>query len=356
MKVIYAPLIHKDSMVDASPCLVSSAIELPFSQYRLFTENLFADHDFIRDCEEPLHRDSSGVNHCLLVLGEGSDDGILVRSDGHPHAVYAAFMPNARQFLRQQMHPCLEIQAKRMQKLVEEFTESAIKCQDEGHYSLHMDSIRYRNGGDPLDVNLFATMVSERPEFSIVEIEENRIHAYLAMHLATVREPPDVRRLTKREVTTMLAKHQLWLNGDGGECADFSKCFMDNMKLPGVQLKGANFDGAVLVNVHLAEANLDEASFDGTKFQGCDLYNVTADDASFTGASFHDTDLRWTKLIHCNFKNAVISGCELSGVGLSECCLDGTRFDEFGQLPSEIHCCSYDEEEWMAAPNVSMSL
>ena len=27
----------------------------------------------------------------------------------------------------------------------------------------------------------------------------------------------------------MLAKHQLWLNGDGGECADFSKCFMNGI-------------------------------------------------------------------------------------------------------------------------------
>lgn len=356
MKVIYAPLIHKNSKVDVSPCLIASVIELPTSQYRHFSKNVFAEHDFIRDCEEPLHRDGNGVNHCLLVMGEDSDDGILVRSDGHPYAVFSAYMTNARQFLRQQMHPSLEIQAKRMQKLVEEFTESAIKCQDEGHYSLHLDSVRYRNGGDPLDENLFATMVSERPEFSIVEIEENRIHAYLSMQLATVREPPDVRHLTKREVTTMLAKHQLWLNGDGGECADFSKCFLDNMKFPGVQLKGANFDGAILVNMHFGEANLDEASFCGTKFHGCDLFDVRAEDATFVNADFRDSDLRWTKLTHCNFKNAVFSGCELSGVGMCDCCLEGTRFDEFGQLPSEIHCCSYDEEEWMAPSDLALNL
>lgn len=356
MKVIYAPLIHRDKRVDVSPCLAETVVELPSSQYLQFSRNPFAEYDFVRDCEEPLHRDRNGVNHCMLVMGEDSDDGILVRSDGRPYAVFLAYLTNARQFLRQQMHPCLEIQAKRMQELVEQFTDSAIKCQDEGCYSLHLDSIRNRAGGDPIDVNLFATMLSERSEFSIVEINEDRIYAYLSMQLANVQEPPDVRRMTKREVTTMLAKHQLWVNGDGGECADFSKCFLDNMKFPGVQLRGANFDGAILVNMNLTEATLDDGSFRGTKFHGCDLYDVKAENATFCNADFRDSDLRWIKFDHCNFKEAVFTGCEMSGVGLKDCCLEGTRFDEFGHMPSETFCCSYDEEEWMAPSDMSMNL
>ena len=45
-----------------------------------------------------------------------------------------------------------------------------------------------------------------------------------------------------------------------------------------------------------------------------------------------------------------------SMVDASPCLVSSVIELPFGQLPSEIHCCSYDEEEWMAAPNVSMSL
>ena len=33
-----------------------------------------------------MYVDTEGVSHCLLVLGEGSDDGILVESEGSSYA------------------------------------------------------------------------------------------------------------------------------------------------------------------------------------------------------------------------------------------------------------------------------
>lgn len=82
MKVIYAPLIHKNSKVDVSPCLIASVIELPVSQYRYFSENVFAEHDFIRDCEEPLHRteylympcDEYSIHKAAMRLGAAVED------------------------------------------------------------------------------------------------------------------------------------------------------------------------------------------------------------------------------------------------------------------------------------------
>ena len=356
MKVIYTPLIHKDSRVDVSPCLIKSVVELPASRYREFSQNLFDEYDFIRDCEEPLHRDSKGVNHCLLVLGEGFDDGIMVRSDGHSYAVFASYLPNARQFLRQEMHPSLEIYADKLQRLVEQFTQSAISCQDEGCYSLSVESVRRRAGDSQLDVNLFAQMLSERPEMHFVDMEDGRIHTYLAMKYAIVGEPPNVHRPTKREVSSMLAKHQLWLNGDGGECADFSQCLLDNYNFPYAQLQGANFDGAILENVSFPNANLTDGSFRGTKFKGCDMRNVTAKDACFRNAVFRDSDLAWSSFTHCNFKSVVFTSCELDYTGIVDCCIEDTRFDEFGSLPTEMSDCSYEEEAWGSIQGVEMKL
>ena len=252
MRTVYASFKCKDNCIDVSPCAIESVVELPAEEYRRFSKNLLGRFDFIRDCKAPLHQDSMGVNHCLLVLGEGSNDGILVRSEGSDYARYTAYLPNARMFLHQEMHPSMAIFEERMVKLVDQFARSAVVCQDDGCYSLSIESVCRRAGDDHIDANLFATMLSERPEFQLVEMDEDRIHAFLEEKYVVMEESPDVRHLSKREVTTMIAKHQLWLNGDGGECADFSNCYLDNYQFPYAQLRGANFDNATLVNVSLS--------------------------------------------------------------------------------------------------------
>ena len=354
MRTVYASFKCKDNCIDVSPCAIESVVELPAEEYRRFSKNLLGRFDFIRDCKAPLHQDSMGVNHCLLVLGEGSNDGILVRSEGSDYARYSAYLPNARQFLRQEMHPSMAIFEERMVKLVDQFARSAIVCQDDGCYSLSIESVRRRAGEDHIDANLFATMLSERPEFQLVEMDEDRIHAFLEEKYVVMEESPDVRHLSKREVTTMVAKHQLWLNGDGGECADFSNCYLDNYQFPYAQLRGANFDNATLVNVSLSNADLTEGSFGGTKFVGCDMRNVKAKDAYFKDAVFRDTDLAWITFSHSNLKNATFTGCELEYAEYVDCCIENTHFDEFGRLPTEMRDCSFDEEEWVAEQGMEM--
>ena len=143
----------------------------------------------------------------------------------------------------------------------------------------------------------------------------------------------------------MIAKHQLWLNGDGGECADFSKCFLDNYNFPYAQLQGANFDGAILVNVSFPNATLTDGSFQGTKFQGCDMRSVTATDVCFKGAIFRDSDLAWSSFKHCNLKNAVFTGCELE-YGVPQ---DRTRVIIVGELTNG-HDATFTYPERLPGP------
>ena len=57
------------------------------------------DYDFIRNNIDLMYCDREGVYHCLLVVGEDRPDGILVESEGSSYARYAAFLPNACDFL-----------------------------------------------------------------------------------------------------------------------------------------------------------------------------------------------------------------------------------------------------------------
>jgi len=68
-------------------------------EYDVFSKNMLADYDFIKDNIDLMYVDQEGTYHCLLVVGEDRPDGILIESEGSSYARYAAFLPNARDFL-----------------------------------------------------------------------------------------------------------------------------------------------------------------------------------------------------------------------------------------------------------------
>ena len=39
--------------------------------------------------------------HCLLVTGEGMEDGVLVESEGSSYARYSAFVPSVKEIMEQ---------------------------------------------------------------------------------------------------------------------------------------------------------------------------------------------------------------------------------------------------------------
>lgn len=76
-------------------------VVLPTSEYEHFQKNLLNDYDFIRMNKDRMGvRD--GVPHCILVVGERSQDGILVNSEGASYARYTAHFPGAAAYLQQQ--------------------------------------------------------------------------------------------------------------------------------------------------------------------------------------------------------------------------------------------------------------
>ena len=80
-------------------CVIEKVIELTSQQYDAFSKNMLADYDFIKDNKALQYCDAEGTYHCILVVGEDGNDGILVESEGSDYARYAAFLPNASAYL-----------------------------------------------------------------------------------------------------------------------------------------------------------------------------------------------------------------------------------------------------------------
>lgn len=80
-------------------CVIEKVVALTSQEYNKFSHNMLADHDFIKDDKDLQYCDAEGTYHCILVVGEDGNDGILVESEGTDYARYAAFLPNASAFL-----------------------------------------------------------------------------------------------------------------------------------------------------------------------------------------------------------------------------------------------------------------
>ena len=168
------PLRRKDTEVDVVPCTVEKLVTLSAEEFVHFSQNLMNDYDFIRENIDRMYQDENGVNHCLLVLGEGCADGILVESEGSTYARYSAFVPNARQLL-QQYDPALQSFCDRMQAEMERIVRTASLHQENGMVRIPLATLAPAPGEYPLDATLLSEMLSGQPEFQAVELFENEI-------------------------------------------------------------------------------------------------------------------------------------------------------------------------------------
>lgn len=96
-----AILHRKDEEIRAHDCVVSAVVELPKAEFLHFQQNLLQDYPFIKEHVDDMFVDGD-VSHCLLVMGEGCEDGVLVRSEGYDYARYSALLPHARSILEAQ--------------------------------------------------------------------------------------------------------------------------------------------------------------------------------------------------------------------------------------------------------------
>ena len=103
-----AMLMRKESSIEIDKCKVETIVELSYSEFQDFKNHLFDNRPFIEDNIDYMYRDNEGINHCLLVLGEGEEDGILVESEGYSYARYTALLPNARSYIQKNIQTMAE--------------------------------------------------------------------------------------------------------------------------------------------------------------------------------------------------------------------------------------------------------
>ena len=364
---------RKEACFEPSECEIEKVIHLSDSDFARFQQMLLDNYDFLRENAE-LMRVENGVTHCLLVVGESFEDGILVNSEGSDYARYAAYFPNAKSFLltqgqtQQVVHteapavaapavtgisPTLLAYGEKMGKIIDKAILEALECHDGSTYLLSLTEIRDANKFVLFDEEMFMDMLRERPE--IAEMEGGDLGDILITLDADAIEQYDLaklRVLTQDDVEVMYAKHILFNHGQGGERADFSGCRLTNLDLRHMQLNGADFTGALLENVRLNDSGLCFGAFRNAKLVGCNLTSVIAEEADFCGATFTECKMRNCIFTHSNFAHTSFQDSDLWMSSFADCCIENSSIMDTETVGVDLSDTSDDEETWVNEPGI----
>lgn len=97
-----ANFLYKPSSFQMEDCEIERILELSYEDFCDLKRNPLRDWSFIienRDCMFC----EDGVTHCLLVLGENSNEGILIEAKGYSYPRYAAYIPRMRDIINAEM-------------------------------------------------------------------------------------------------------------------------------------------------------------------------------------------------------------------------------------------------------------
>ena len=366
---------RKEVCFEPSECEIEKVIHLSDSDFARFQQTLLDNYDFLRENAD-LMRVEDGVTHCLLVVGETFEDGILVNSEGSDYARYAAYFPNAKSYLLTQGQTQQAVQAEapeeaaspsvvggisaallaygeKMKKILDTVIEQALDDHDQSAYIISLPQVKETFDNDIIDDDLFTAMLRERPEIVDMDVcDGGDIMVVLSLESIVAHDLSKLRVLTLDDVEIMYAKHILFNHGEGGQKADFSGCRLTNLDLRHMQLNGADFTGALLENVRMNDAGLCFCVFRDTKLVGCNLTNAIAEEADFCGATFTECKMRNGIYTHSNFAHTSFQDTDLWMSSLADCCIENSSIMDSETEGVDLSDTSDDEESWINDPGI----
>ena len=361
---------RKEVCFEPSECEIEKVIHLSDSDFARFQQTLLDNYDFLHENAD-LMRVENGVTHCLLVVGETFEDGILVNSEGSDYARYAAYFPNAKSFLLTQGQTRQVVQAEapaeaaspsavggisaallaygeKMNRLVDLAIFQALECHDQSTYIISPSELQDTSVRDPFDVELFIAMLKERPEIVDMDVGDNgEVMVTLSLESIIEHDLSKMRVLTQDDVEIMYAKHILFNHDEGGEKADFSGCRLTNLDMRHMQLNGADFTGALLEGVRMNDAGLCFCTFRDAKLVGCNLNGAIAEESDFCGATFTECKMRNGIFTHSNFAHTSFQDTDLWMSSFASCCIENSSIMDTETEGVNLSGTSEDEESWV---------
>lgn len=152
---------------------VSKTLRLPAEVFEDVLKNPMRDYTFIQKNIEQMYCDSSGVYHCLLLTGDGRNDGLLVESEGYGYCRYASYVPNISALTS----PALQQFNQKLTEAVDYIVSTGTQNSTEGNWIISFEELALKTGYEvDFDGNTaLVDMLHEREEVANVELDDSSI-------------------------------------------------------------------------------------------------------------------------------------------------------------------------------------
>ena len=180
-----ANFVEKPVNFQMDDCQIEKVVELSHEDFCRLRITPLADQPFIRENKDCMfHRD--GVIHCLLALGQGSNDGVLVDAEQYDCARLAAYVPGMRDIVNAQMDRAADF----IIRWGTESTTSGSWCVYFDDLEEHLDlTVREGSGLD----SMLRAALKRRPEVAAVDMHdgciETEYHPEYCQRLSNNFEP-----------------------------------------------------------------------------------------------------------------------------------------------------------------------
>lgn len=128
-------MMRKEMKYNIYDCNIEKIIILPEEQYRYFMTHMLSDYNFIAENKELMYTEQlyedNYLDHCLLIMGEESEDGVLVESEGANYARYSAYQPHIKSYINETLR-----------NVADEILHGKFGKQEEGSWLIGWDDIK----------------------------------------------------------------------------------------------------------------------------------------------------------------------------------------------------------------------
>lgn len=97
-----ANLLYKPGNFQMDDCQVEKVVELTHDEFCMLKITPGVDQPFITENKSCMFT-KDGISHCLLALGEGERDGVLIQSFGYDYPRTAAYIPGMRDIVNAEL-------------------------------------------------------------------------------------------------------------------------------------------------------------------------------------------------------------------------------------------------------------
>ncbi len=162
-----ANFTEKPANFQMDDCQIEKVVELSHDDFCRLKITPLADQSFVQENKDCMFH-SDGVIHCLLALGQDSNDGVLIDAEKYDYARLAAYIPGMRDIVNAQMDRAADF----IIRWGTENTASGGWCVYFEDLEEHLDlTVREGSGLD----SMLRTALKQRPEVAAVDMHDGCI-------------------------------------------------------------------------------------------------------------------------------------------------------------------------------------